>query len=463
MEGTQTSQGSQGSQGIQGQSSPRNPQGGSQSSQVSGAPRISGIVDLAAYGPDFTADPYPYYAKLRAQGPVHRVRVPEGQDAWLVVGHQAVRAALADPRLTKDWRTAMASADINDSPLFTNMLDADPPHHTRLRKLVAREFTSRRVEALRPRVQQITDELLDAMLATPAGRADLVDALAFPLPMTVICELIGVPSMDREAFRAWSNEIVAPTGPEPSQKATTEMAAYLVGLIEEKRSAPGEDLLSALIRTSDEDGDRLSRDELVGMAFLLLVAGHETTVSLISNGVRALLQHPDQLAALRADRSLLDNAVEEMLRFDGPVETATWRFTSEPVEIGGTVIPAKEPVWVVLASASRDPERFAAADDFDITREPRGHMAFGHGIHFCLGAPLARLEARIAIGTLLERCPHLALDCATDAFTWRSGMLIRGTEQLPVRWTPEAGQHADTTHGDTTQHTDTAQHAGPRQ
>ncbi|MGW5942527.1 cytochrome P450 family protein [Streptomyces celluloflavus] len=394
------------------------------------------IVDLGAYGTDFISDPYPYYAELRARGPVHRVRLPDGTMAWLVVGHEAVRAALTDARINKDWRAAgLGDESVDASPLFTNMLDTDPPQHTRLRKLVAKEFTSRRVEALRPRVQQITDELLDAMLGAPDGRADLVDALAFPLPITVICELLGVPSMDREEFRSWSNEIVAPTTPEAAQAAAEAMAKYLDGLIDGKRAADDDDLLSALIRTSDEDGDQLSPGELIGMAFLLLVAGHETTVNLLSNGVRALLRHPDQLAALRADYALVDNAVEEMLRYDGPVETATWRFVAEPVEIGGTLIPAGEPVLVALASASRDPERFVAADDFDITRETRGHVAFGHGIHFCLGAPLARLEARIAIRTLLDRCPDLAMDTDPDALTWRTGMLIRGPQQLPVRWT----------------------------
>ncbi|GAA2592091.1 cytochrome P450 family protein [Streptomyces tubercidicus] len=393
------------------------------------------IVDLGAYGKDFITNPYPYYAKLRAQGPVHRVRVPYGQEAWLVVGHQAVRAALSDARLNKNWRNAGLQSDPGEeSPLFTNMLDSDPPQHTRLRKLVAKEFTPRRVEALRPRVQQITDELLETMLAAPEGRADLVEALAFPLPMTVICELLGVPAMDRAAFRAWSNEIITPTGEQSAQEAVVAMSGYLVDLIESKRNAPGDGLLSALIRTSDEDGDQLSRDELVGTAFLLLVAGHETTVSLLTNGVRALLQHPAQLAALQADFSLLDNAVEEMLRYDGPVTTATWRFTGEPVEIGGTVIPAGETVVIALAAASRDQEHFAAADDFDITRDARGHTAFGHGIHFCLGAPLARLEARVAIRSLLERCPDLAMDVDFDDLVWRTGMLIRGTEQLPVRW-----------------------------
>ncbi|WP_079063946.1 cytochrome P450 family protein [Streptomyces sp. NRRL F-4489] len=394
------------------------------------------VVDLGSYGPDFVADPYPYYAALRARGPVHRVRTPFGQEAWLIVGHEAVRTALADPRLGKDWSSAHLERVVDDrAPLFTNMLDVDPPHHTRLRKLVAKEFTPRRVEALRPRVQHLTDGLLDAMLAAPDGRADLVEALAFPLPMTVICELLGVPSMDRDAFRAWSRELVSPTGPEEVRAAVVAMSEYLAGLIETQRREPADGLLSALIRTSDEDGDQLSREELIGTAFLLLVAGHETTVGLISNGVRALLEHPDQLAALRADGGLLENAVEEMLRYDGPVETATWRCAAAPVELGGTVIPQGAPVLISLASASRDPQRFAAADDFDLTRDARGHVAFGHGIHFCLGAPLARLEGRIALRSLLDRCPGLALDTTAGALTWRSGLLMRGPERLPVRWT----------------------------
>ncbi|MEV5598743.1 cytochrome P450 [Streptomyces sp. NPDC052496] len=397
------------------------------------------IIDLGAYGPDFVADPHPYYAKLRGQGPVHRVRLPEAEGlvAWLVVGYEEARAALADPRLAKDWTRSGAPVlgpEEDTEWQLMNMLDADPPQHTRLRKLVAREFTSRRVEALRPRVQQITDELLDAMLAAPDGRADLVEALAFPLPMTVICELLGVPDIERETFRVWSNELVSPTSHDASMAAARDMAAYLDDLIEAKRKAPGEDLLSALVRTSDEGGDQLSRQELLGMAFLLLVAGHETTVNLIANGTRALLRHPAQLAALRADFSLLDNAVEEMLRYDGPVENATWRFAIEPVEIGGTVIPAGEAVIVGLAAAGRDAERFPAPDTFDITRETRGHVAFGHGIHFCLGAPLARMEGRIAVRTLLERCPGLALDADHDTLTWRTGMTIRGPERLPVRW-----------------------------
>ncbi|MEU3069371.1 cytochrome P450 [Streptomyces sp. NPDC006906] len=381
--------------------------------------------------PDFTADPYPYYAKLRAEGPVHTVRTEEMERIWLIVGHDEGRAALADQRFGKDWHTA-GPWEPSEVQLSANMLELDAPHHTRLRRLVVREFTARRIEALRPRITRITEELLDAMV--PQGSADLVDALAFPLPMTVICELLGVPDIDREAFRALSNGIVTPTREQRDADPAGAMNACLVDLIADKRRSPGDDLLSALIRTTDEDGDSLSSAELVGMAFLLLVAGHETTVNLIANGVRALLDHPGQLALLRADPGLIDGAVEEMLRYDGPVETTTFRFAREPVTIGDTVIPRDAAVLVALASADRDPARFPAPDTFDIRREPQGHLAFGHGAHYCLGAPLARMEARIAIGALLERCPGLAHDPSVGELDWLPGLLMRGTRGLPVRW-----------------------------
>lgn len=374
---------------------------------------------------DFTANPYPYYAKMRAEGPVHTIRTDDFERVWLIVGYEEGRAALADQRLGKDWRTTQYATGAGD-PINANMLEMDAPHHTRLRRLVAREFTARRIESLRPRVQQITDELLDAMV--PVGHGDLVDALAFPLPMTVICELIGVPDLDRNEFRRLSNGIVTPKTAQEEGEAVRSMGAYLVELIEDKRCSPGDDLLSALIRARDEEGDGLSSDELVGMAFLLLVAGHETTVNLISNGVRALLAHPDQLAALRADFGLIDGAVEEMLRYDGPVETATFRFTREPVGIGSRVVPAGEAVLIALAGADRDPARYPEPDRFDIRRDTQGHLAFGHGIHFCMGAPLARMEGRIAIRALLERCPDLELAPETGELDWLPGMLIRGCD-----------------------------------
>ncbi|WLQ37172.1 cytochrome P450 [Streptomyces castrisilvae] len=386
-------------------------------------------VDLRGLG-DFTANPYPYYERMRATGPVHTIRTDEFDRAWLVVGYEEGRAVLADARFGKDWRSLPGEA--GGDPVNANMLGMDPPDHTRLRKLVAREFTSRRVEALRPRVEEITSGLLDAML--PSGRADLVDAFAFPLPMTVICELIGVPDLDRSAFRKMSNGVLAPGSAKEEGEAFRAMGAYLVELIEGKRRSPGEDLLSALIAAGHDGDDTLSPDELVGMAFLLLVAGHETTVNLISNGVRALLAHPDQLAALRADFGLLDGAIEEMLRYDGPVETATFRFALERAEIGGRVIEPGDPVLVSLAGSDRDPGRYPEPDRFDIRRDTQGHLAFGHGIHFCMGAPLARMEGRIAIRMLLERCPGLEADPDGAAPDWMPGTLIRGVRRLPVRW-----------------------------
>ncbi|MDI3389757.1 cytochrome P450 [Streptomyces sp. B-S-A8] len=397
-------------------------------------------LDLKDLGPDFVRDPYPVYAALRARGPVHHVRTPDGQELWLVVGHEACRAALTDPRLTRDLRKVDPTLhphgkDGADSPALTHMLLRDAPDHTRLRRLVAREFSPRRIAALAPHIQRITDELLDAMLADGTGRADLVAALAYPLPMTVISELLGVPAADRDAFRAWSNEIVAPTDQELLGAAYRNVVDYLRGLTAAKREHPGDDLLSALVHTVDEGGDRLSGDELIGMAVLLLIAGHETTVNLIGNGVRALFAHPDQLELLRADPDgLLDGAIEEMLRYDGPVETALPRWTTEPVPIGDTVVPAGVSVLVALADADRDSGRFTEPDRFDIRRDARGHIGFGHGLHYCLGAPLARLEGRIAIRSLLDRCPGLAPGADEAGLPWVGGLLIRGVRTLPVRW-----------------------------
>ncbi|MFI0978773.1 cytochrome P450 [Streptomyces sp. NPDC021093] len=396
-------------------------------------------VELLQLSPDFVANPYPVYAALREQGPVHRVLTPEGEDLWIVVGHEECRAAYVDPRFSRDWRTyghlAPQLPAYAHGPGNAHVLLSDPPDHTRLRRLVAREFTPRRIEALAPRVQQVTDALIDAMEADGARTADVIDALAFPLPMTVICDLLGVPDLDRESFRGWSNEVVSPTSPEAEAAAYGAAMPYLTGLIQAKRKAPGEDLLSAMIHTADEAGDRLSEDELLSMAFLLIVAGHETTVNLIGNGLRALFNHPDQLALLRDDPDgLIDGAVEEILRFDGPVEGSTPRIAREDIEFGGAHIPAGSSVVIVMADADRDGTRFDEPARFDIRRDARGHIAFGHGLHYCLGAPLARLEGRIALRTLLERFPDLAADGSPDAGPWIPGLLIRGVRELPVRW-----------------------------
>ncbi|MFD3751834.1 cytochrome P450 [Streptomyces cyaneofuscatus] len=398
-------------------------------------PETDELIDLAALGEEFTRDPYLVYAALRARGPIRRVRIPEGTHAWLVVGYEAGRTLLADQRLSKQWAEASPALGVTKVSAGTSMLSSDTPDHTRLRKLVAREFTPRRMEQLTPRVQEMTDELLDRMLAAPDRRADLVESLSYPLPMNVICELLGVPFLDRTAFREWSNQAASSVDVSKRDSSTRAMAAYLTALLQDKRARPGDDLKSALIHTADEDGDRLSADELMGMAWLLLVAGHETTVNLITNGVHNLLAHPDQLAALRADFGLIDNAVEEILRFEGPVETPTYRFTTEPVDIGGTVIPGGgELVLVAMSDANRDPARYPDAARFDITRDARGHIAFGHGIHYCLGAPLARIEARVAIRSLLERCPELRLTADPATLDWRTGILMRGPLSLPVAW-----------------------------
>ncbi|MEU0785853.1 cytochrome P450 [Streptomyces sp. NPDC006173] len=391
------------------------------------------MIDLGEYGVGFTENPHPVYAELRTLGPVHRVRLPPPDahhETWLVVGYEEARAALADARLAKDAEK-IGITFLDEELIGKYLLVADPPQHTRLRSLIAREFTPRRVAALAPRIQEITDDLLDAML--PHGRADLVESLAYPLPLTVICELLGVPGPDRATFRALSTEAVAPTSAESEYDAFVRLAAYLGDLIEDKRSAgPADDLLSGLIRTTAEDGDRLSPEELRGMAFVLLVAGHETTVNLIAGAVHALLTHPDQLAALRADTTLLDGTIEETLRYEGPVENATFRYATQPLDIGGTAIASGDAVMVGLTAADRDGTRYPAPDRFDIRREARGHLAFGHGIHYCLGAPLARLEARVALGSLLERCPDLALDGPPSG--WLPGMLMRGARRVPVRW-----------------------------
>lgn len=389
----------------------------------------------------FFADPHARYAQLREERPVARAVTPVGLPVWLVTRYDDARAALADPRLAKDSDGFAAVIERQQLPpeaqavfaqeLSRHMLSSDPPDHTRLRKLVGRAFTVRAIAGLRPRVEAIAAGLADRMAAGP-DEVDLLDAFAFPLPMAVICELLGVPEGERTSFRRWSNTLLTSDGAvEARTAAGMSMATYLTALVEEKRARPAGDMLSAIVAAA-EDADRLSADETVSMAFLLLVAGHETTVNLIGNGVLALLRRPDRLAELRADPALVPAAVEEFLRLDGPVNLATFRHTTEPVPIGGTTIPAGEVVLVSLASANRDPAHVVAPDELDWHRQV-GHLAFGHGIHHCLGAPLARLEGEVAFRTLLDRFPDLALAADPDELTWRQSILMRGLTRLPVR------------------------------
>ncbi len=316
------------------------------------------------------------------------------------------------------------------------MLDRDPPDHTRLRGLVNKAFTPRVVEMLRPRIQQIVDGLLDA--ADGAGAMDLIEDFAYPIPVIVICEMLGVPVEDRERFKKWGLDIARgldaiwlPPDSEVTQRSMASRRAlsdYFRALIAERRTAPRNDLLSALI-AAEEAGDKLSEEELLATCILLLVAGHETTVNLIGNGTLALLRHPDQLRLLRENPGLIGSAVEELLRFDGPVQR-TARIPSEDVTIRGCTIAKGEMVMPFIGAADRDPAQFPDPDRLDIARGDNRHIAFGWGIHFCLGAPLARVEGQIAINTLVQRLPKLSL--ATDKPEFRQSLTLRGLSALPV-------------------------------
>ena len=382
-------------------------------------------------GADYFQDPYSVHARLQAERPVSAVIMPGGMPAWLVTGYAEARAALADPRLRKSPPGWHPDPDSVYAALDMHMLNSDPPDHERLRRLVNKAFTTRRVEELRPRITSITTGLLDDI--STQRDVDLLASFAFPLPITVICELLGVPVADRDDFRAWSATIVSNTvTPEVFMADATAMVRYITALLADKRREPADDLLSALVLARDE-GDRLRENELVSMVFLLLVAGHETTVNLIASGMLALVLNPGEFGRLRADRSLVGGAVEELLRYANPVNHATYRFTSEPVEIGGAHIGQGEPVVVALSAANRDPSRFAEPGRLDLGRDSSGHLAFGHGIHYCLGAPLARLEAEIAFSGLLERFGSMTLAVPADLLRWRPSTLIHGLEALPVR------------------------------
>ena len=396
--------------------------------------------ETPVFNADFAQDLHAHYAQLRAAGPAHQIVAPGGVRLWVITRYEEARAALSDPRLSKNVASAREMIDAKLPPdsnrrAFTanlsahHLLNMDPPDHTRLRKLVVKAFTPRRIEALAPRVAEIATSLLDAM--TGQSEVDLLDAFAFPLPIQVISELLGVDESRRNDFRAWTTTLLDSDDRESSIRAAGRMAEYLGELIAAKRAEPGDDLLTDLIYAS-EDEDLLSEHELVSTVFLLLAAGHETTVNLIGNGVLALLRNPGQWAALRADPSLVNNAVEEILRFEGPVTHGTFRYTTEPVRYGDVEIPEGEFVWVGLSSANHDPNRFADPERFDITRDAHGHLAFGHGIHFCLGAQLARMEAQIALRLLVERFPTLAPAFAPDDLHWRFSSLIHGLVKLPV-------------------------------
>ncbi|GAA0324565.1 cytochrome P450 [Actinoallomurus spadix] len=403
--------------------------------------RMSESIVFPYGDPAFVADPYPFYRELREGGPVRRVVTVRGLEAWLVTRYDDAREALTDPRLSNDLRLATDPRLLEQLPAaerdaaLRSMIRLDPPDHTRLRRLVSQAFTARRVAELEPRVQEITDRLLDAI--APAGRADLIEDFALPLPVTVISELLGVPPADRDGFQEWTNVMLTQHPDRPDlaamDRAWRRMWAYLEGLLAAKRTDPDDDLLGALITATDQE-QRLDEGELVAMAFLLLVAGYVTTVNLIGNGIAALLAHPDQLKLLRDDPGLLPGAVEEFLRWDGPVDPGVLRVAAEDLEIGGVRVPRGATVIVATAIADRDPGEFPDADRLDVTRPAGAHLAFGHGAHYCLGAPLARLEGRIAIGTALRRLDDLALAVPYAELSRQAGGL-RGPHHLPVTFT----------------------------
>ncbi|MBP2579962.1 cytochrome P450 [Streptomyces sp. PvR006] len=382
--------------------------------------------------PRFLQDPYPAYAALRSISPVRPVSGPGGRPGYLVTGYAEAREALGDARLSKDTAAFFAGKQSGrrlHPAVAHTMLAADPPQHTRLRRLVTKAFTTGAVARLRPYIARVTDELLDQWPAD--GPFDFVAGLAVPLPVIVICELLGVPQADRPQVRRWSAELFAAGEPDVIDAASHAMADYMTALVAAKRHDPGSALLDRLIAARDGD-DHLSEAELVSLAVLLLVAGHETTANALGNALLALLRHPAALDRLRSEPDAVPAALDELLRFDSAVSTATFRFTTEAVELGGTEIPAGVPVTVALGAANRDPARFPWPDRLDLDRNAAAHLAFGHGMHRCVGAPLAKAEAEIALRALLTRFPGVRLAVPADRPEWRHTRLVRGLASLPV-------------------------------
>jgi cytochrome P450 len=406
----------------------------------------AGTLVWDPYDPAWVKDPYAVYAELRRSNPVHR----NALGFWVFTRHADCLAILRDRRSSSDGRNAdpgafrelraveLASSSGPGTMLaeMAPFLFRDPPDHTRLRGLVQKAFTPRVVEGLRPRLEEICDELLDAALER--GEVDLVADYAYPLPVQIIVEMLGVPAADHEQFRVWSHALARGLDPDfllPPEAVQQRLGAilsfvqYFASLIEERRKKPGEDLLTRLIQ-AEEEGDVLTQGELLSTCILLLVAGHETTVNLISGGVLVLMEHPHQLARVRDDPAVIRSAVEEMLRFVCPVQL-TGRVALEDMEVAGASITAGEFSMLLIGSANRDPDAFEDPDAFDVARTDNNHLGFGFGIHHCLGAPLARLEAQIALPALLRRAHHL--ERITDELSYKENIVLRGLETLPVR------------------------------
>ncbi|MFF1867688.1 cytochrome P450 [Streptomyces sp. CB03911] len=395
--------------------------------------------DLAAalQTPEARRDPYPFYARMRSEQPVHR----SDQGIWYLTRYADVEAALGDLRLSND-RDRMTRAYValgGDLKAFSRLSDrlgrvmsnTDPPDHARLRKLTNRAFTARRVEALREGIQRIVDQLVDEAVAA-GPTMDLIEAVASPLPMSVVCELFGIPAEDLPQVNAWFSRFGRLSEDiDKSEEAIGQYEEYLSGLIRQRRREPGDDLISALVATQAQD-DRLTDSELLSTCFVLITAGDETTTHLIGNGVLALLRHPDQLARLRADPGLIRGAVEELARYD-TVTQAIVRVVAEDLEIGGRTLREGELVYLFLGATNRDPEQFEDPDRLDLSRPGNRHLSFGNGPHFCLGGPLAKLQAEVAVGTLVRRLPQLRLADGA-VLDWRPNPLQRRLSALPVTY-----------------------------
>ena len=396
-------------------------------------------VQFNPFTPEAQADPYPLYRSLREADPVHH---SELMDLWVLTRHEDVSFVLKDDRFSADRRKStnllvtQARKMQEEGPFAqaNTMLSADPPEHTRLRGLVSKAFTPRRIEEMRPHIQEIVDALLDDL--QDRDEFDLIEHLSYPLPVIVIAEMLGIPPENRAEFKRWSNDLVAtmsgpgttPDALERARSSGLEMADYFKGVIAERRKEPRDDLLSAMI-AAEERGEVLSEDELLASCMLLLAAGNETTTNLIGNGMLSLLRHEDQLDKLLDDPSLMGSAIEEMLRYEGPVQ-ATARTADADVEIDGHMIEKGKMLFVLLAAANRDPAAFPDAETFDITRSDNNHVAFGNGLHFCLGAPLARMEAQITFQTLFERRGRPRL--VSDEAAWNGNFILRGLKELPL-------------------------------
>ncbi len=404
--------------------------------------RVRDARQMNIVSAEFKANPFPLLASLRASEPVYRTTLPDKvrTPVWLVTRYEDVNALLKDERFPKNRRSALTPEQLRKlpwvppmfRPLERNMLDLDPPDHTRLRALVHKAFTPSLVERMRERVQTLADELLEGV--SRRSEMDLIADYALPLPMTIITEILGVPTEDRHKFHKWSKAVVSLSSPNPTVRVIPSVwmfIRYLRRFFKVRRRDPRDDLASALIQ-AEEAGDKLSEDELLAMVFLLLIAGHETTVNLIGSGVLALLEHPPQIDRLRAEPALMKAAVEELLRYTSPVFMTTERYARENVTLHGVTIPRGEMTLGVIGSANRDETVFENPDALDIAREPNRHLSFGQGIHFCLGAPLARMEAQIAVGTLLRRMPNLRLKVPPERLRWRPSMILRGLDALPV-------------------------------